>query len=484
MKKFTILIIAVFFICFNISAQKNITLKFNKEGKFRIAQFTDLHWIDGSPNCEKTIATIKYVLETEKPDFAVLTGDVAWKVPSRQPWRDIPRIFEDAKIPFAVVLGNHDAEENTKITRAEIFELLSKSPYFVGKKGPENIHGCGNYVLPVQGKKSAIDALLYFFDSNAYSTDPKYGVYAPICFDQIEWYRNQSQRYTLANGKTPLPALAFFHIPLPEYSEITGSPSTIGTYGETVGSPKINSGLLNSFIDMKDVMGVFTGHDHENDYIGLDYNISLAYGRVTGADAYGKLTRGARIIEMCEGKFKFDTWICTPGKKELFFYYPSGISSVDEESMNYLPAKKVSPQKQGVSYIYYKGTFHALKDTVSAVKAGSGTMKNISIKEAPAEDGFAYDFKTLIKIPQKGVYRFYTISDDGSKLFVDGKLVVDKDYSHIEYVSGKVALEAGFHELRVLYYEDTCGQYLEVGFCDKNTPDHLIPDQMLYVPEN
>ncbi len=90
----------------NLSAQENIKLKFNKDGKFRIAQFTDLHWIDGSPNCAKTASTIKYVLETEKPDLAILTGNIAWQVPSRQPWRDIPRIFEDAKTPFAVVLGS------------------------------------------------------------------------------------------------------------------------------------------------------------------------------------------------------------------------------------------------------------------------------------------------------------------------------------------------------------------------------------------
>ena len=31
-------------------------------------------------------------------------------------------------------------------------------------------------------------------------------------------------------------------------------------------------------------------------------------------------------------------------------------------------------------------------------------MKNISIQEAPAKDHFAYEFRTLINIPEKGVY--------------------------------------------------------------------------------
>ena len=83
-KKPIALIIAIY-ICFNISGQNKYRLEFNKEGKFRIAQFTDLHWIDGSPNCAKTVSTIKYILKTEKPDLVILTGDVAWKLPSRRP---------------------------------------------------------------------------------------------------------------------------------------------------------------------------------------------------------------------------------------------------------------------------------------------------------------------------------------------------------------------------------------------------------------
>ena len=67
--------------------------------------------------------------------------------------------------------------------------------------------------------------------------------------------------------------------------------------------------MFASFLDMRDVMGVFVGHDHDNDFIGIDKGIALGYGRVTGADAYGELTRGARIIELYEDQFKFDTWI-------------------------------------------------------------------------------------------------------------------------------------------------------------------------------
>ena len=105
-------------------------------------------------------------------------------------------------------------------------------------------------------------------------------------------------------------------------------------------------------------------------------------------------------------------------------------------------------------------------------------MKNFSIEEVAVPDHFAYDFRTLVKIPERGVYRFYTFSDDGSKLYIDGKLIVDNDGGHSgRRAEGKVALEAGYHELHLLYFEDYMGQELEVGYSGRNVlePCYLIP---------
>ena len=87
-------------------------------------------------------------------------------------------------------------------------------------------------------------------------------------------------------------------------------------------------------------MATFAGHDHDNDYIGMLYNVGLAFGRVSGWDAYGDFERGGRIIELREGKFEFDSWIRTSSGKEYTYYYPSGLTSKDEETMEFLPAKK------------------------------------------------------------------------------------------------------------------------------------------------
>lgn len=454
-----------------------------KDGKFVIAQFTDLHWTPESSKCAETAATIRNILTSAHPDLAILTGDVVTDDPALKGWTDVVSIFNEAKVPFVVTMGNHDAEY---MTRDDIYDLLLKSPYYVGAKGPVDIMGCGNCVIPVYGsqKKEAVEALLYCFDSNDYQPNKLYGTYDWIHFNQIEWYRKRSAEFTTANSGKPVPALAFFHIPLIEYNEIRGDGKTYGNDKEGgVSAANINSGMFSSFLDMKDVMGVFVGHDHDNDFLGIDKGIALGYGRVTGTDAYGSLIRGARIIELYEDQFKFDTWIMTPAGREASYYYPSGINSAEEQTMTYLTNVKVSSERPGVAYTYYEGKCKRVADIEACNKVKKGVMNNFSIKEAAVPDHFAYDFRALVRIPEKGIYRFYTYSDDGSKLYIDGKLIVDNDGGHsARRAEGKVALDKGFHELHLLYFEDYMGQELEVGYSGRNVPETILPDSILFLP--
>lgn len=478
-RKFTLTALFACLILLGAYAQKSIAFK---EGKLKIVQLTDIHWDPQSKNCAQTAKTIETVLALEKPDIAMLTGDVVTEKPGPEGWKAIIALLEKAQVPFTVMMGNHDAEVMPK---REIYDLLAQSPYFIGEKGPATIHGCGNYVVPVYGADhKTAKALLYCIDSNDYPESKDYGTYDWIHFDQIAWYRQTSARFTKENGGNPLPALAFFHIALPEYDAIPNNGTMLGEKNEGSGASKINSGLFASFIEMGDVMGAFVGHDHDNDFIGTHYQIALAYGRVTGTDAYGDLERGMRVIELKENERSFDTWVRTPSKKGDIFYYPSGLTSLDEEQMSYLPATTTKAGKPGVAYTYYEGKFKSTADVLKAKPVKEGTFRNFSIKEAAADDHFGYQFRSQINIPEKGVYKFHIYSDDGARLFIDGQEVIDNDGSHSAgEATGKVALEKGFHEIRVIYFEDYMGQALEIGITGKNLPKQVLPDGMLFLPE-
>ncbi len=307
--RFLLLLLAMLLISWSKENKPNSVLRFNQDGKFKIVQFTDVHFQGNSYRSDSALVLMKKVVALEKPDLIIFTGDVVCSKDTRMAWLSFGTVWSAAKIPWCVIFGNHDIEY--ELTGKQIMETIVGMPYNFTVNGPENIDGNGNYVLDIRSSKtSKISALLYCFDSHSgFHPKTDLGSYDWIRFSQIEWYRNQSAKFTKANGAEPIPALAFIHIPLPEYKEISDKKTTIGYQKETVCAPDINSGLYSSFVECKDVMGVFAGHDHNNNYIGCLRNICLAYGNVSGRQCYGNIGRGARVIELSEGERKFDSWI-------------------------------------------------------------------------------------------------------------------------------------------------------------------------------
>lgn len=479
MKKIYYLIFSVL-IAGNLLAENKLDgLKFHKNGTFKIVQFTDTHFDYNSTKSPKTLATIRYVLAKEKPDFIIFTGDIVTTVPEKEGWLALMKDVVASNIPWSVTFGNHDEENNLK--KSETWALLESFPNFIGEVG--RVSGVGNNILPIYDseEKGQIKALLYLFDSHDYTHNPELGHYDWIKADQITWYRAESEKYTKGNNKMPIPALAFFHIPLLEYKEVAENKEFLGEKYEGVASAELNSGLFTSFVEKKDVMGVFVGHDHDNNYIGILKNIALGFGQVTGESAYGDMERGARVIELKEGLFSFKSWIRTPSEKKDLFHYPSGLSEVSDTT-HLLPAQKVNPTKNGVFFNYYEGKARKTADIAALPIKKSGIVANFGIENAEIKDHFAFRFESWLKIPHSGYYKFFTYSDDGSVLLIDGQVVVDNDGGHsAKRENGIVALEAGFHKIEVLYFEDYMGEKLNVGMSSIFIPEGNIPATFLFV---
>ncbi len=286
--------------------------RFGLNGKFKIVQVTDSHIVAGSEYSKETVEMLNQVLDAEKPDLVIFTGDVVTEKPYKTGFDMVIEPVVSRRIPWALQFGNHDDEQD--MTREQLAAYIQTYPYNTGQmKKVKNVSGYGNYILEIKsrdGKK--VKAVLYCMDSHAYSTlEPKVDGYGWFAFDQVEWYRKQSEKYTSANNGTPLPALAFFHIPLPEY-HVVKQPDIkkVGSQLEDICSPKVNSGMFLAMLEKGDVMGTFVGHDHINDYIFNHFGIALTYGRFSGSkNTYTELKNGVRVIELTEGQHGFDTWI-------------------------------------------------------------------------------------------------------------------------------------------------------------------------------
>jgi len=93
-------------------------LKVNQNGTFKIVQFTDIHLGEGSDTDKAAQDLMRMVLDTEKPDFVVSTGDIisgyAWDGKTQGWYAENYKTFTQPMIErnlhWAITAGNHDTE--------------------------------------------------------------------------------------------------------------------------------------------------------------------------------------------------------------------------------------------------------------------------------------------------------------------------------------------------------------------------------------
>lgn len=263
-------------------------------GRFKIMQIADLHLSTGVGACRdavpdsynggpceadpRTLDFVTKMLDEEKPDFVVLSGDqvngdtapdaqsvsppllTLGLVPlytntHHQAIFKYASLLAKRKIPHAAIFGNHDDEKT--LSRASQMAIMETLPYSLAIAGPRDVSGVGNYYVEVLAKGNSEHSALtvYLLDSHAYSPDERnFPGYDWVKPDQIEWFRKTSRglrqkhkEYTRRHMD-----LAFIHIPLPEYS-VQELPR-VGTWLEGVTAPAYNTGFRDALVEEGVVM--------------------------------------------------------------------------------------------------------------------------------------------------------------------------------------------------------------------------------------
>ncbi|MCH2182936.1 MAG: PA14 domain-containing protein [Mariniblastus sp.] len=105
----------------------------------------------------------------------------------------------------------------------------------------------------------------------------------------------------------------------------------------------------------------------------------------------------------------------------------------------------------------------------------------IFIPQGKPGDQFTNVFEAMIEIPESGKYEFFTTSDDGSRLYLDGKDLVNNDGAHgMATKSGAVNLAAGFYPLRVNYFDSGGAHGLKVEWSGPGFKRQPIPAESLF----
>jgi len=297
-----------------------LPIKFDLNGNFKIVQFTDLH---EGPNRDKTIDLMNKILEYEKPNMVVLTGDnIDGKCKTiedvKNAIKHIADPMENRKIPWAIVFGNHDDEHNM-MTKEEMMKFYMTFKYNVSQIGYKTFDRIGNYNILIKSAKDNIPKFnIYMMDSGKYA--PFFiGGYNWIKLTQIFWYKRISLKLKQKYNKK-IASLMFFHIPLQKFKEAWKIGLINGKKFENESCAKINLCLFNTLVKNSDVKGIFVGHDHLNNYCAILKNIKLGYAGYTGYGGYGQddIPRGARVFLINESDpNNFETWMRREGDKEL-----------------------------------------------------------------------------------------------------------------------------------------------------------------------
>lgn len=295
--------------CVAVASQE---LKFSKNGELKIVQITDTHIKLGNDflrkESQKAIDLMCAVIDAERPDIVIFTGDNVTTTPAKEGWELLLKPLSERKIPFGVVLGNHDREHD--MTWAQISELVTSYPTCINELDGDVL---ADFAIEVESSEcSDVAALLYLMDSNEYPAVEGVRGSGYFTFEQVDNYRKMSAQQIEKSGGEPIPALAFFHIPLCEYDyafDDKGNPR-IGIRGGYGDYNTLNTGMYTAFVELGDVFGTFVGHNHNSDFV-VGYNgIALAFGRGTlYGTSFSDLRKGARVIKLKEGKREFESWI-------------------------------------------------------------------------------------------------------------------------------------------------------------------------------
>lgn len=110
---------------------------------------------------------------------------------------------------------------------------------------------------------------------------------------------------------------------------------------------------------------------------------------------------------------------------------------------------------QGLTYRAYKGMWSKLPDFSKLKPERQGDVSDglLDIRLAKHDEHFGLVFEGTLNVEKAADYEFQIASDDGSRVIVDGKTVIEHDGLHgASTKKGKARLKEGKHAIRVEYF--------------------------------
>ena len=313
----------------------------------KVLQLTDVHLGGGWMSHKKdsmALNAVAAMITAEKPDFVVVSGDIAYPVPfqagtfnNKSGAKLFAELMETLGVYWTACYGNHDTEAYSYYDRKDITEFYQQYPHCLMRDGAKDADGYGNQVFNIVNSEGIITRSIFTIDSHSYVDGDYFGIfwkYDSVHENQIEWYRetvkaNQTHNMMKLQQSAELSAeenlsvlnpksSVFLHIPFKEYKDAWDEYAANG-YADTENvrynygaagekDPVVYHGiyednLFETMLEMHSTDSVFCGHDHLNNFslnykgIDLAYSLSVDYLAYVGISKLGT-QRGCTVINI------------------------------------------------------------------------------------------------------------------------------------------------------------------------------------------
>lgn len=150
----------------------------------------------------------------------------------------------------------------------------------------------------------------------------------------------------------------------------------------------------------------------------------------------------------------------------------------------YLPTTRLKKNYKpgGLHYAYYEGQWDKLPDFKALKPAKEGVADStFSINKLPRQNNFGVVMDGQFEVKQDGYYIFGLGSDDGCKVYLNNKPIIDLDGLHDGDIERSyiVPLKKGFYPLRIEYFQKEGGRKLDLVYV---TPDNIAKKKITPMP--
>ena len=348
----------------SIVVENNLAVYMPSDRPIRIAQFADLHFgTEGNSyhnnRDERTKEYMQYIVDTEKPDLIVCSGDNIMTT-GVEKLKEFVELMESYETPWTFIYGNHDAESTASgYSKKSLSDYLDScdTKYLLYDSGFVDFSNnrYGNFSISVLNHDgSKLLGAVILMDSGTY--DSKIASYESITEGQIDWYKKEIDKLNAQyTGEGTMPSVVFAHIQLPEYyTAYKAARANDGAsfiidrkliYSEiesikSGGPTNVNTGLFDAKKEKDSTVAYFCGHDHIFDFqVEMD-GIVLGFGPQTGFSTLfpdNDMLRHSYIY-CFEEDFSFTTISCVENGENVGLAYTGTFDSdgeYDEESGTY-----------------------------------------------------------------------------------------------------------------------------------------------------